>query len=75
MLKSETDLIHKSEVIIGIKRFSRELLRLAEMVPDEIATAEETRRTLLVELEELVEKAEEPGTIKKVTEEIEWSWR
>ena len=75
MLKSETDLIHKSEVIIGIKRFSRELLRLAEMVPDEIATAEETRRTLLVELEELAEKAEEPGTIKKVTEEIEWSWR
>lgn len=45
------------------------------MIPDEIATAEGTRRALLAELEELAEKAEEPGTIKKVTEEIEWSWR
>ena len=75
MLKSETDLIHKSEVIIGIKKNSRELLHLAEMIPDEIATAEGTRRALLAELEELAEKAEEPGTIKKMTEEMEWSWR
>ena len=75
MLKSETDFIHKSAILVEVITFSRELIRLAEMVPDEIATAEETKRALLDKLEELAEKAEEPGTIKKVTEEIEWSWR
>lgn len=75
MLKSETDFIHKSAILVEVITFSRELIRLAEMVPDEIATAEETKRALLDKLEELAEKAEELGTIKKVTEEIEWSWR
>ena len=75
MLKSETDFIHKSAILVEVITFSRELIRLAEMVPDEIATAEETKRALLDKLEELAEKAEELVTIKKVTEEIEWSWR
>ena len=65
MLKSETDFIHKSAILVEVITFSRELIRLAEMVPDEIATAEETKRALLDKLEELAEKAEEPGTIKK----------
>ena len=30
---------------------------------------------LEIEQRELAEKAEEPGTIKKMTEEMEWSWR
>lgn len=75
LLRSETDLIHKSAVLIEIKRFSRELLRLSELIPDEIATAEGTKRALLAELEELAEKAEQPDVIRKVTEEIERSWR
>ena len=75
MLRSENDFIHKSAVLVEVKRFSRELIRLAELVPDVIATTEGTRKKLLAELEELAEKAEQPDVIRKVTEEIEWSWR
>ena len=75
MLKSENDFIHKSAILMEVRTISRELIRLAEMVPDTIATAEGTRKKLLAELEELAEKAEQPDVIRKVTEEIEWSWR
>ena len=71
----KTILIHKSAILMEVRTISRELIRLAEMVPDTIATAEGTRKKLLAELEELAEKAEQPDVIRKVTEEIEWSWR
>lgn len=74
LLRSETDLIHKSAVLIEIKDFP-ENCSVCRTDPVRSATAEGTKRALLAELEELAEKAEQPDVIRKVTEEIERSWR